>query len=323
MRTIASFLLAITTIATVACSSGRTEPSTQPSVSEPTLDVPATVASGIKGTQAAEAAINATVEARVAATLTTPYPSATQWPTATAWPTATEYPTATPWPTNTPWPTALPWPTFTPYPTVTPRPTPTPRPTLTPVPTPRPRPTLTPRPMPIIVERTAKTFVIGEGSKITFTVEEELGRSPIRFDTVISSVELKGVANLDGQPSVVTLNLHSLKSDQQFRDQYIQNRMFAETLEATVTVDNLPDLPRGFFTGEETTGTIAGSLQIGYNVTPLIFDVVARHDGNVINVLGLTSFTWTQLGLTKPTARSVVYLGDEVRVQVLLVASAQ
>ena len=65
-------------------------------------------------------------------------------------------------------------------------------------------------------------FIIGEGSKITFTVEEELGRAPIRFDAVISSTGLSGAANLDGQPSVVTLDLHSLQSDQQFRDQYIQ-----------------------------------------------------------------------------------------------------
>ena len=57
-------------------------------------------------------------------------------------------------------------------------------------------------------------------------------------------------------------------------------------------------------------------------MTPLVFDVTARKDGNTINILGLTTFTWEQLGLAKPTARSVVYLADEVRVQVLLIATA-
>ena len=163
-------------------------------------------------------------------------------------------------------------------------------------------------------------YVIGEGSEITFTVEEELGRAPVRFDAVISSTGLSGVANLGGEPSVVTLDLHSLQSDQEFRDRYIQTRLFPDTPEAVVTVDQLPDLPQTFFDGEETTGDLSGSLQIGETVTPLVFDVTARHDGESINILGTTTFTWEGLGLEKPTARSVVYLADEVRVQVLLVA---
>jgi hypothetical protein len=165
-------------------------------------------------------------------------------------------------------------------------------------------------------------FIIGEGSEVKFEVEEELARAPLRFTAVISSTGLSGTANLDGQSSVVTLDLHSLSSDQQYRDQYIRSRLFPDTPAAVVTVDQLPDLPQSFLDGEETTGDLSGSLQIGDTVTPLVFEVTARHDGAAINVLGVTSFTWEQLGLAKPTARSVVYLADEVRVQVLLVATA-
>ena len=170
---------------------------------------------------------------------------------------------------------------------------------------------------------TGGQYVIGEGSKITFTVEEELGRAPVRFDAVISSTGLTGYANLDGGPSMVTLDLHSLSSDQQYRDRYIQSRMFPDTPEAVVTVERLPDLPQSFLDGQDTAGQLDGSLQIGETVTPLVFDVTARKDGDVINILGTTAFTWEQLGLAKPTARSVVYLADEVRVQVLLVAVKQ
>ena len=200
-------------------------------------------------------------------------------------------------------------------------------PTNTAVPSPMPA-TEAPAPTATAVAETpqpegeAQAFVIGEGSEITFTVEEELGRSPIRFDAVISSTGLTGTANLDGQPSVVTLDLHSLESDQNFRDQYIRSRMFPDTTEAVVTVDEIPDLPQSFFEGEEATGQLDGSLQIGDRVTPLVFDVTARNDGNAVNILATTTFTWEQLGLSKPTARSVVYLADEVRVQVLLVARA-
>ena len=198
--------------------------------------------------------------------------------------------------------------------------------------TPGPTPADTPAPTPALTKageteqsltgETEQSFIIGEGSKITFTVEEELGRSPIRFDAVVESTGLSGEANLDGQPSVVALDLHSLRSDQNFRDMYIRDRMFRDTPEAIFTVNQLPNLPQSFFDGEETTGQLSGSLQIGETITSLVFDVTARHDGNTINVLGLTTFTWEELGQTRPTARSVVYLADEVRVQVLLVATA-
>ena len=183
-------------------------------------------------------------------------------------------------------------------------------------------PTSMPAPTAATEEQPAESaqFVISEGSEITFTVEEELGRAPVRFDAVVTSTGLSGTANLDGRPSVITLDLHSLQSDQQYRDRYIRGTLFPNTPEAVVTVDQLPELPQSFLDGEETTGQLGGSLQIGKAVAPLVFDVTARNDGNAINILGKTTFTWEQLGLSKPTARTVVYLAEEVSVQVLLVA---
>ena len=194
---------------------------------------------------------------------------------------------------------------------------------LPPPPTARPTSAATPVPTaPSEVGEAGQAFIIGSGSEITFTVEEELARAPVRFDAVITSTGLTGTASLDGSPSVVNLDLHSLNSDQQYRDRYIQTRLFPDTPQAIVTVNELPELPDTFFDGEMTTGELSGSLQIGETVTPLTFDVEARHDGASINILGRTTFTWEELGLAKPTARSVVFLADEVRVQVLLVAHA-
>lgn len=198
-----------------------------------------------------------------------------------------------------------------------------PQPTAAPADTPTPAPTEAPEPTPADSDAGPGSFLVGEGSRITFTVEEETNFAPVRFDAVVSSTGLTGFANLDGSPSVIVLDLHSLESDQGFRDRYIRDRMFPGTPTATVTIDSLPDLPQGFFDGEETAGTLAGSLQIGESATPLTFDVEARHDGSVINVLGRTTFTWEQLGLAKPVFGPVTYLGDEVRVQVLIVAGEQ
>ena len=229
-------------------------------------------------------------------------PAAAAPPATPPAPAATSAPTAAP-PAETP---------SAPAPTVSPTPAPPPA-----TPTPEPSPANTAAPA-----NGSQTFIIGEGSTVTFTVEEELNPSPIRFDAVISGSQLSGAANLDGQPSIVNLNLHSLTSDQTYRDRYIRERMFRNTPEAIFTVDRLPDLPQTFFDGQETNGELTGSLQIGETITPMIFQITARHDGDTINILGRAEFTWQQLGLEKPTARSVVYLANEVEVQVLLIARA-
>ena len=62
----------------------------------PTPDVPATVEAGVIATREAETAIDATVEAKVAAALTAPTPTTAPMPTATPRPTNTPYPTAAP-----------------------------------------------------------------------------------------------------------------------------------------------------------------------------------------------------------------------------------
>lgn len=220
--------------------------------------------------------------------------------------------TAAPAPTATTAPTE---PVESPEPTEVPADTPTPEPTEEPADTPEPA-TAGPAPGP-------DSFIVGEGSQITFTVEEETNFAPVRFDAVISGTGLTGFANLDGSTSVVLLDLHSLESDQSFRDRYIRDRMFPDTPTATVTVESLPDLPQSFLDGEVTEGTLDGSLQIGDTITPLTFDVEARLDPGVINVLGKTTFTWEELGLAKPIFGPVTYLGDEVEVQVLIVAHGQ
>ena len=305
MKIVALTLLASLVLLATGCILETPTPDNTPAIAEATPDVQKTVEAGVRGTRQVEADLEATVEARIVATLNAPLP------------TATPSPTATPYPSGMPYPTPTPLPTSRLTTTLTLVPTPTPITSRSSLPTPTP---IHSRAVP---DGEPLTFLIGKGSEITFTVEEELGRAPVRFDAVISSTSLSGVANLDGSPSVIVLDLHSLESDQSLRDRYIRDRMFPSTQTATVTVDRLPDLPQSFFDGEETTGTLEGALQIGENVTPLNFDVVARHDGDVINVLGRTSFTWEQLGLDTPVAGPVVYLAEEVRVQVLIVAYEQ
>ena len=167
---------------------------------------------------------------------------------------------------------------------------------------------------------TSRQYVVTEGSEITFTVGEVLSRFPTPIEAVLRTSKLSGQINLDGQPSTVEVDLHSLNSDQQYRDRYVKLQMFPQHPVATFTVDSVTELPGEFDSGDTFQRSVSGTLNVKGADFPISFDLEVRNDGNILNVLGRTVFTWQQLSIPVPTARSVVSIDDEVHVEILLVA---
>ena len=93
---------------------------------------------------------------------------------------------------------------------------------------------------------------------------------------------------------------------------------FPASRPASVAFGDLTPLPSGFTGGEEVQTEITGTLNINNIDVPLVFAVQARDDGDVVYVLGRSSFTWDQIGEPVPSAPVIVSLEDEVRVEVLL-----
>ena len=167
-------------------------------------------------------------------------------------------------------------------------------------------------------------FVVSDGSEATFSVGEVLANVSIpNYEAVMRTTNLTGEIRLDGGASVVTVNLHSMESDEPFRDRYVQGRMFPGQPTASVTFGDLTPLPGGFTNGDEVTTEVIGTLNINDMDVPLTFAITARDDGDEVFVLGRSMFTWDQIGEPVPTARSVVSVEDEVRVEVLLALTAQ
>ncbi len=162
-------------------------------------------------------------------------------------------------------------------------------------------------------------FVVGAGSKATFSVDEELANLAVpNYEAVLETEELSGEVRLDGGGSLVTVGLHRMTSDQEYRDRYVQRRMFPNQPTAEVAFGDLTPLPDGFTAGELVTASVDGTLRINGIDVPLTFEIRARDDGNLVYVWGGSSFTWDDIQEPVPTARSVVSVGDTVRVEVLL-----
>ena len=197
---------------------------------------------------------------------------------------------------------------------------PSPTPTATPT---QAAPTATPTPGPAPADRAVGevdgvAFVMGKGSEATFTVTEQLATLSLPNDAVMRTTGLSGEVRLDGGASEVSVDLHSMTSDSSGRDGYVRFRMFPDQPSATVRFGDLRPLPDGFTDGVEVSTTATGELSINDLTHSLVFDIEARDDGDVVYVVGRTTFTWADIGMPPPSARIVVSVEDEVRVEVLL-----
>ena len=164
------------------------------------------------------------------------------------------------------------------------------------------------------------TFVIGEGSEATFTVEEQLSRLPLPNDAVVRTTAISGELHLDGRPSVIRIDLHQLSSDQRLRDRYVRDRMFPNDPIATFAVTELGQLPDGFTDGETVTGPVTGLLTLRGITVPLSFELEARDDEDVLFGLGRTTFTWSDFEMRPPNIAGRIQVKDEVTVEILLAA---
>ena len=246
-----------------------------------------------------------------------------------------EDPTPTPAPTEPPPPTATPQPTATtpPDPTATSAPpaaTDAPQPTATSAPPPPTATTAPPtatsapaEPEPAadraIGEVEGVTFLVGMGSEATFTVNEKLASLSLPNDAVMRTGALAGEVHFDGRPSVITIDLHQLSSDQARRDRFVRERMFPNDPIATFTLLDAGPLPDEFTSGETAAGEITGELEIKGFRAPITFEIEARDDGDVVYILGRTIFTWDQLDIPPPNL-PFVQVKDEVHVEILIAA---
>ena len=111
-----------------------------------------------------------------------------------------------------------------------------------------------------------------------------------------------------------------MESDQPRRDRYIRERMFPNDPVAIFTLPDATPLPSGFSDGEEITTEITGTLEIRGVEAPVTFQIEARDDGDVVHILGRTTFVWSDFEIPMPNVGTFVRVTDEVTVEILISA---
>ena len=163
------------------------------------------------------------------------------------------------------------------------------------------------------------TFVVGEGSESTFTVNEKLSSLPLPNDAVMRTGEVTGTIDLSAATAELVIDLHTLKSDASRRDRYIRERLFPGQRTATIKVSKFPDVPESFADGESFTSTVMATVNVNGTDAEIEFEIESRLDPDRLLVLVKGDFTWADFGMSAPTSRSFV-VKDNVHVEVLVSA---
>jgi polyisoprenoid-binding protein YceI len=169
---------------------------------------------------------------------------------------------------------------------------------------------------------------IAEGTKASYRVKEQLAGLNFPNDAIGTSDLVSGTLVLapDGSintaQSKLTVDLRPLKSDQDMRDKYVQNR----TLEtdkfpvAEFVPRRIQGLPSPLPSPERATSQsgfkLSGDLTIHGVTKEATFDGYATFSRDMVAGRAVTTFTFSTFGLNKPQLARVLSVDDNIQLEI-------
>jgi polyisoprenoid-binding protein YceI len=159
-------------------------------------------------------------------------------------------------------------------------------------------------------------------SVAAYAVGETFLGKDLNTTAVGKTSALTGELVLDGgviQPSVVQVDVRTLKSDEARRDNQVRkaldttNHPYA-TFHITGAEGN-PVLTEG----AEVALKLQGTMTIKGTEKPLVFDAKAKLAGDTLTLTATTTFNMTEFGVRPPSIAGFVSVKDEVRLDVTFV----
>jgi polyisoprenoid-binding protein YceI len=167
-------------------------------------------------------------------------------------------------------------------------------------------------------------FDIAPGTKATYRVREQLAGVNFPDDAIGSTESVTGTLVLlpdgtfDAAKSKLTFDLRTLKSDQDMRDGYVQNRVLEtdkfpnaeflpHKLTGVPTPLPAPDRPTG-----QSGFQLVGDLTVHGVTKEVTLNGYATYSKDLIAGRALTSLTFATFGLTKPTLARLLSVDDKI-----------
>lgn len=188
----------------------------------------------------------------------------------------------------------------------------------------------------------APTSTDGNGDSVAFTVVSESSEAAYFADEELASIGVpstaKGSTNAvtgtfylasDGleldtsQPSTFTVDLTTLRSNEQRRDNRVQEALETGTFPtATFTVTEVSGVDTSLDPSAEQAFQMTGVLELHGVEREVTWEVQARREGDVITALATTTFLYADFGVTAPNIAGFVSVADDVTLQMQIIAQA-
>lgn len=175
--------------------------------------------------------------------------------------------------------------------------------------------------------------IISERSEAAYFADEKLANLPLPSTAKGSTTGITGTLYLteDGldldpeQTSMFTVDLTTLKSDQDRRDNRVQSDglQTSQYPTATFTASGVTGYDPAIPEGEEQTLQLTGTLDLHGVEKEVTWDVKARREGDVITALATLNFLYEEFDIPLLNIANFVTVEDDVTLQVQIVAQRQ
>lgn len=175
---------------------------------------------------------------------------------------------------------------------------------------------------PVINSTGTKYAVDTEHSSAAYSVGETFLGQDRKVTAVGKTSVLKGEIVINEgviQPSVVQVDLSTLKSDESRRDNRVRSALdTAKHPMATFTISGAEGNPV-LKDGQETALKLQGTMNIKGTAKPLAFDAKATLSGDTLTLTAVTTFKMTEFKVDPPNIANFVAVKDDVQLDVTFV----
>lgn len=165
--------------------------------------------------------------------------------------------------------------------------------------------------------------VAPEGNEARYLVREQLAGLEFpndaigRTSAVTGAIVFAADGSVDAAESRLEIDLTTLKSDEDRRDNYLRRNTLnvAENPTAVFVPTAVRGLPSPVPASGQATFELIGNLTVRGNTHPITWSATATfHDGMITGV-AKTQFTFEEMGLTKPSLARLLSVADDIRLE--------
>jgi polyisoprenoid-binding protein YceI len=168
-----------------------------------------------------------------------------------------------------------------------------------------------------------------EGTVARYIVQEQLAALDFPNDAIGETSQVSGAIALSGDGRIVpdesriTVNVQSLRSDTDKRDDYLRENSLESDRFPTVdmVVREAPGLPWPFPAQGEASFQLVGDMTIRDVTREVTWDVTAQFNGDLLTGQARTRFTFDHFDMEVPSAFLVISVENDIRLEMDFVAS--